>query len=45
MANWHSNVIVDRELMMAEQPMSAPEFGVLLVKPLNAHKLSLAARK
>jgi putative intracellular protease/amidase len=26
-ANWHSNVVVDRELITGQQPMSAPEFG------------------
>jgi len=36
-ANWHSNVIVDRELITGQQPMSAPEFGDVLVKQLNAH--------
>lgn len=35
-ANWHSNVIVDRELITGQQPMSAPEFGDVLVKQLNA---------
>lgn len=37
-ANWHSNVIVDRELVTAQQPMSAPEFGDVFVKQLNAHR-------
>lgn len=37
-ANWHSNVIVDRELITAQQPMSAAEFGDTLVAKLNAHK-------
>jgi putative intracellular protease/amidase len=36
-ANWHSNVVVDRELITGQQPMSAPEFGDVLVKQLNAH--------
>lgn len=44
-ANWHSNVIVDRELITGQQPMSAPEFGDVLVKQLNAHKLPVANRK
>ena len=35
-ANWHSNVIVDRELITGQQPMSAPEFGDVLVAKLNA---------
>lgn len=43
-ANWHSNVIVDRELITGQQPMSAPAFGDVLVKQLNAHKQS-AKRK
>jgi putative intracellular protease/amidase len=34
-ANWHSNVVVDRELITGQQPMSAPEFGDVLVKQLN----------
>jgi len=37
-ANWHSNVIVDRELITGQQPMSAPEFGDALVAKLKAHK-------
>lgn len=37
-ANWHSNVIVDRELITGQQPMSAPEFGDVLVKQLNAQR-------
>lgn len=41
-ANWHSNVIVDRELITAQQPMSAPAFGDVLVKQLNAHQQSAA---
>ncbi|WP_186035132.1 type 1 glutamine amidotransferase domain-containing protein [Burkholderia gladioli] len=44
-ANWHSNVIVDRELITAQQPMSAPEFGDVLVKQLNSHKRSVAKQK
>jgi putative intracellular protease/amidase len=35
-ANWHSNVVVDRELITGQQPMSAPEFGDVLVAKLNA---------
>ncbi|MFZ6648832.1 type 1 glutamine amidotransferase domain-containing protein [Undibacterium sp. TJN25] len=38
LANWHSNVIVDRELITGQQPMSAPQFGDVLVKQLNAHR-------
>jgi putative intracellular protease/amidase len=34
-ANWHSNVVVDRELITGQQPMSAPEFGDALVAKLN----------
>ncbi|QWT21570.1 type 1 glutamine amidotransferase domain-containing protein [Bacillus sp. NP157] len=37
-ANWHSNVVVDRELITGQQPMSAPEFGDVLVAKLKAHK-------
>jgi putative intracellular protease/amidase len=37
-ANWHSNVIVDRELITAQQPMSAPEFGDVFVARLKARK-------
>lgn len=37
-ANWHSNVIVDRELITGQQPMSATEFGDTLVARLDAHK-------
>ncbi|MDE1996833.1 MAG: type 1 glutamine amidotransferase domain-containing protein [Rhizobiaceae bacterium] len=37
-ANWHSNVIVDRELITGQQPMSAPEFGDTLVAKLNEKK-------
>jgi len=37
-ANWHSNVIVDRELITGQQPMSAPAFGDALVAMLNAQK-------
>jgi len=35
--NWHSNVIVDRELISGQQPMSATEFGDTLVAKLDAH--------
>ncbi|HEX7814005.1 type 1 glutamine amidotransferase domain-containing protein [Dyella sp.] len=34
-ANWHSNVVVDRELITGQQPMSAPAFGDTLVAQLN----------
>ena len=37
-ANWHSNVIIDRELITGQQPMSAAEFGDVLVAKLKAHK-------
>jgi putative intracellular protease/amidase len=37
-ANWHSNVMVDRELITGQQPLSAPEFGDVLVAKLNAVK-------
>jgi len=37
-ANWHSNVVVDRELITGQQPMSAPDFGDTLVAKLNAQK-------
>lgn len=37
-ANWHSNVVVDRELITGQQPMSAPEFGDVLVAKLNEKK-------
>ena len=36
-ANWHSNVVVDRELITGQQPMSAPAFGDALVAQLNQH--------
>jgi putative intracellular protease/amidase len=36
-ANWHSNVVVDRELITGQQPMSAPAFGDALVAKLNQH--------
>ena len=35
-ADWHSNVIVDRELITGQQPMSAAEFGDVLIKTLAA---------
>jgi putative intracellular protease/amidase len=38
LANWHSNVVIDRELITGQQPMSAREFGDALVKQLNAHR-------
>ncbi|WP_372399936.1 type 1 glutamine amidotransferase domain-containing protein [Azospirillum sp. HJ39] len=37
-ANWHPNVVVDRELITGQQPMSAPAFGDALVAALNAQK-------
>lgn len=37
-ANWRSNVIVDRELITGQQPMSAPAFGDALVAKLNEGK-------
>jgi putative intracellular protease/amidase len=36
-ANWHPNVVVDRELITGQQPMSAPAFGDTLVAKLNEH--------
>jgi putative intracellular protease/amidase len=33
--NWHPNVVVDRELITGQQPMSAEEFGNTLVSKLN----------
>lgn len=33
--NWHSNVVVDRELITGQQPMSAPAFAEILVERLN----------
>jgi putative intracellular protease/amidase len=36
-ANWHPNVVVDRELVTGQQPMSAPAFGDALVLKLNEH--------
>jgi putative intracellular protease/amidase len=35
-ADWHSNVIVDRELITGQQPMSATEFGDVLLQKLGA---------
>jgi putative intracellular protease/amidase len=35
-ANWHSNVVTDRELITGQQPMSAPAFGDALVAKLKA---------
>lgn len=37
-ANWHSNVVVDRELITAQQPMSAEEFGNVFVAKLKTRK-------
>lgn len=34
--NWHPNVVVDRELITGQQPMSAEEFGNTLVAKLDA---------
>jgi putative intracellular protease/amidase len=34
-ANWHPHVVVDRELITGQQPMSAPAFGDALVAKLN----------
>lgn len=34
-ANWHPNVVIDRELVTGQQPMSAPAFGDALVAQLN----------
>jgi putative intracellular protease/amidase len=36
-ANWHSNVVIDRELITGQQPMSANEFGDALVAQLSKH--------
>jgi putative intracellular protease/amidase len=36
-ANWHSNVVVDHELITGQQPMSAPELGDVLVAKLKQH--------
>jgi putative intracellular protease/amidase len=36
-ANWHSHVVVDHELITGQQPMSAPEFGDVLVAKLKQH--------
>ncbi len=36
MQSWHSNVIVDRELITGQQPMSATEFADVLLKKLAA---------
>jgi putative intracellular protease/amidase len=35
-ANWHSHVVIDRELITGQQPMTAPDFGDALVAKLNA---------
>ncbi len=37
-ANWHPNVVIDRELITAQQPMSAPAFGDALVAKLTVGK-------
>jgi putative intracellular protease/amidase len=34
--NWHPNVVVDRELITGQQPMSAEEFGNTLVSKLDS---------
>src|SRR6201996_3272133 len=34
-ANWHPNIVIDRELITGQQPMSAPAFGDALVTKLN----------
>jgi putative intracellular protease/amidase len=36
-ANWHPNVVIDRELITGQQPMSAPAFGDALIAKLNEH--------
>jgi putative intracellular protease/amidase len=36
-ANWHPSIVVDRELITGQQPMSAPAFGDALVAKLNEH--------
>lgn len=36
-ANWHSNVVIDRELITGQQPMSANEFADALVAKLKGH--------
>jgi len=36
-ANWHPNVVVDRELITGQQPMSAPAFADALVAKLNEY--------
>jgi len=36
-ANWHPNVVVDRELITGQQPMSAPAFGDALVAKLDEY--------
>ena len=33
--NWHPNVVVDRELITGQQPMSAEEFGNTFISKLN----------
>lgn len=39
-ANWHSNVVVDRELITGQQSMSAPEFGLGIQPPRDAGAVS-----
>lgn len=34
--NWHPNVVVDRELITGQQPMSAEEFGKTLIAKLDS---------
>ena len=36
MADWHSNVIVDSDLITGQQPVSAAEFGKVLLAMLNS---------
>ncbi|MCB8878845.1 type 1 glutamine amidotransferase domain-containing protein [Acidisoma cellulosilytica] len=36
-ANWHSNVVIDHELITGQQPMSASALGDVLVTRLNRH--------
>lgn len=36
-ANWHPDVVVDRELIKGQQPMSAPAFGDALDAKLSQH--------
>jgi putative intracellular protease/amidase len=41
-ANWHSNVVVVRELVTGQQPMSAEEYRDVLVSQLNSLALAHA---